>query len=161
MTEYRRKVGIYRQPKIEPRRDRVLVPGSRGDGWRDGNGSFFHSDARAGKIDDGVALFNDEESMKLLRQAVARVGGFSMNEEHTRAVLELLINPPKPKPEEPKYLGAKVVDKGVLWEALIEDAEGTGGMVWFRVNVRAGQDWDAFSDDVKILFDGYEPNRVS
>lgn len=112
--------------------------------------------ARNGNIAKGVALFNDEESMKLLRQAVARVGGFSMNDEHTRAVLELLINPPKHKPEEPKYLGAKVADKGVLWEALIEDAEGTGGMVWFRVNVRAGQDWDAFSDDVKILFGGYQ-----
>lgn len=64
-----------------------------------------------------------------------------------------------PKAEEPKYLGAKVVDQGVLWEAVVTDAENTGGMVWFTSGGGPGKDWDAFSDEVKILFGGY-PAKV-
>lgn len=159
MSKYRRKVGVFRQTSDE-RPDRVLVPGNRDDGWRDGNGSFFHSDARAGKIDEGVALFNDEESMELLKSTLERAG-HPVNTGTARAIVKLLIWPPTPKPEEPKYLGAKVADRGVLYEAIVAEAENTGGMVWFTRGGVVGQDWDAFSNEVQILFDGYAPNRVS
>lgn len=60
-----------------------------------------------------------------------------------------------PKPEEPKNLGAKVVDNGVLYEARVAKAENTGGMVWYGAGTTVGKDWDGFSADVKIVFTGY------
>lgn len=144
----------------------LLVPTQDGTGYRDGAAQFWSRNDLVGltKITEGVALFDDDESVEAFGKAV-RDAGLSgrIGPTTLRKILTALVNPKPDLPEEPTHLGAKIKVTSVgdtLWTAASREANGR--LVWRSEVSGTTRYWDSFEKlnvTIKVVFNGWDEDE--